>query len=219
VAGITYQWWKDTVAIPGATDTFYVSYGSGAYSVVLTDATTGCSSVTPKHSVYEFAIPPVPSILVTGPGQMAVSNYNPLCVIQWFKDGVPIPGANSIYLSHDGNANYTAMMFNPLHPACERMSAVVTISGIGTLMENAYSFNIYPNPNKGSFMLAFNSYIKGDMELRISNMLGAVVYEEHVQGTNETLEKQINVEYLQAGVYTITLVSGTNLISKKMIIN
>jgi Secretion system C-terminal sorting domain len=219
VDGISYQWWKDTVAIPGATDTMYVSFGSGAYSVVLTDAVTGCSSVTPKHSVYEFAIPPVPSVLVTGPGQMAVSNYNPLFVIQWFKDGVPIPGANGIYLSHDGNANYTAMMFNPLHPQCGRMSAVVTISGIGTIMENAYSFDLYPNPNKGSFVLAFNSYIKGDMEVRISNMLGAVVYQEQILGNNSSLEKQINLEHLQAGVYTVTLRSGTNLISKKMIIN
>ncbi len=68
---------------------------------------------------------------------------------------------------------------------------------------------IYPNPSTGSISIANTSNID---ELKVSDMLGQVVYEAKPNNTNTTL--QLN----NAGVYFITLTSGTAVKTQKIII-
>lgn len=47
--GISYQWYLDSVAIPGATDSSLIALVSGDYSVMITDS-NGCSSVSAEYT-------------------------------------------------------------------------------------------------------------------------------------------------------------------------
>ena len=81
-------------------------------------------------------------------------------------------------------------------------------TGINTLSNNN-ALNIYPNPSTGIIQVSYTGNID---ELKVSNMLGQVVYEAKPNTTTTTL----NLD--NAGVYFITLTSGAAVKTQKIII-
>ena len=80
--------------------------------------------------------------------------------------------------------------------------------GIKTLNRQLI-FNISPNPSSGTISIAGNITID---ELKVSDMLGQIVYEAKPNATNTTLI------LTDAGIYFITLTSGTATSTKKVIV-
>ncbi|WP_460956908.1 hypothetical protein, partial [Spirosoma litoris] len=91
------QWYKDGTVIAGATATDYVATVAGMYSYSAVDATTSCSTSLCCPISIESCAPCVPAsytlcgtktsfTLTTGEGYTSV---------QWYKDGVAIPGATA----------------------------------------------------------------------------------------------------------------------------
>ncbi len=108
---LTYQWRKNGVAISGATATQLTlvnvqASDAGNYSVVVTDATGVASSRLAAVVVGHAAAPAFttqPQSRVFAPGEVvtlsaAVSGY-PQPTIQWYKQGVAIPGATDLTLT------------------------------------------------------------------------------------------------------------------------
>lgn len=102
--GLTYQWFKDGVLIPGATANNYtVSNGttanSGNYEVTITGS---CGTVTSQIATLTVVGGPV---ITTQPqatticggqnGSISVAAVGPGLTYQWLKDGAAIPGATS----------------------------------------------------------------------------------------------------------------------------
>lgn len=83
-------------------------------------------------------------------------------------------------------------------------------TGIKTLSANNEQITIYPNPSSGSLQVTYTSNID---ELKVSNMLGQVVYEAKPNTKNTTLQLD------NAGIYFITLTSGIAVKTQKIIIN
>lgn len=94
---------------------------------------------------------------------------------------------------------------------CEE-SAVNTIevdicSGI---LENGTAFfRIYPNPSKGELFVELSE--QGNYLLQITNILGAVIYEQHL---NESATLQL--DGIEAGLYTVTISDGTTILTRKL---
>jgi hypothetical protein len=98
-----YQWYRNSVLIPGAVSVSYTATTTGGYTVKVTDA-NGCSAITPSPLLVNVIgtaviVPLTPSTFcwggssllgtnVTGAGSSTVS-------FQWYFGGVPIAGANS----------------------------------------------------------------------------------------------------------------------------
>ena len=79
-------------------------------------------------------------------------------------------------------------------------------------------FNVFPNPNNGYFNIQIQTSQSEDININISNLVGQVVYSEKVSITN-SLNKWLDLSYLEKGVYTVTLENNNkSFMAKKVTI-
>jgi hypothetical protein len=75
-------------------------------------------------------------------------------------------------------------------------------------------FNIYPNPNKGSFSIAINSIENRTNTLQIKNSLGVLIFTYNFTGNNV----EINLPNISKGLYFLTVISENKQFQSKLII-
>ena len=104
---IVYQWYKNDVVIPGATDLTYTTSESGSYKIVVTQLTSGCTA-TSDAVVVEVRPEPVVTVtpdfdVICDGGQVllnaAVEGGVGEFSYVWYRNGVQIEGANLSYLN------------------------------------------------------------------------------------------------------------------------
>ena len=77
---------------------------------------------------------------------------------------------------------------------------------------------LYPNPNNGSFTLAYDLKKNNDAEVLIYDVTGKVVYKTSLDNLDNM--KQINTNNLHNGIYFIQLIHDKNLLwTDKLIIS
>jgi hypothetical protein len=74
-------------------------------------------------------------------------------------------------------------------------------------------FKMYPNPNKGNFIIDFSDLPGGGIKLKIVDLNGRTVYSDQLHG--ETISLSLD---LQAGIYLMTLESGNKTFVQKLVI-
>ena len=148
-AGLTYQWFKDGVAITGARGTSYVinnattASANASYTVVVSG--TCAPAVTSSPSVLTVAAKPLvtvePSNLDICPGtdgSISLTATGANLTYQWFKDGVAVPnGFNSTLnfpkYGYASNGQYycriVSNVFNPNNCPVTVQSRAVRVSG------------------------------------------------------------------------------------------
>ena len=142
-------------------------------------------------------------------------------VYVWFIDGVVVPGATS--------ATYTTdTLVNGQIVTCEVTSSEPCAaphtnmsSGITVLVTNGVqnvnilnNFMLIPNPNKGTFMVKGNIGAADNLSIKITDVLGQVVYTQTVQVHNGVVNEQVTLgSSLANGVYLINITSpaGSNV--------
>jgi hypothetical protein len=97
--GVTYQWYRDNFAIPGATANTHSATVAGVYTVVVTNTATGCSTLS-SASVVRIVAPPVATIsptgnitLCTGDSVLLSGSFGTGYTYQWKLGTVNAPGA------------------------------------------------------------------------------------------------------------------------------
>jgi PKD repeat protein len=88
-------------------------------------------------------------------------------------------------------------------------------TGISTVIKKNALFNIYPNPNTGSFTLEQNELTSDPREIKlyIYNMLGERVVEKNISPANK---QTIDINELSDGTYFVKLISDTDCYTKKI---
>jgi len=80
-----------------------------------------------------------------------------------------------------------------------------------------FTTTIYPNPNQGSFTLELNSLVPQNLNLVITNAIGARVYAENGVTFSGQLIKHINLD-IPSGVYFLSIEnSGKNVVQKFLV--
>jgi PKD repeat protein len=96
---------------------------------------------------------------------------------------------------------------------------VISSVGINELKQNDASFNLYPNPNNGTFNVILDpKYNDKPCDLVIYNMLGEIIYKTRFEA-NENLIKEIDLNNTPNGAYFIKLNTTKGSYSKKLIIS
>jgi sulfatase modifying factor 1 len=126
--GLSYQWRKDGVNIPGATSASYTATEAGTYSVVVTNL---AGSVTSRDAVISVPLPaitahPSGGVLVNGSASLSVSATGPGLSYQWRKDGVNIPGATSASYTATAAGIYSVVVTN-IAGSVTSSSAVISV--------------------------------------------------------------------------------------------
>ena len=79
-------------------------------------------------------------------------------------------------------------------------------------------FSMHPNPSKGVFILSLSQTESKDVNINITNILGQKVFSRSFKEYNENLKEEIDLTEFEQGVYLLNIVVGSDLISKKIII-
>ena len=144
-AGTTFQWAKNGVTLPGATNAVLTLAAAtlgdaGTYTVV---ASNGAASTTSNPATLTVNAPAgFAPVINTQPADVTVTNGTPIILslsasgtqplgFQWFKNGTPIPGATGIIFSIGSaqsadDGNYSAVVTNSAGTAASN-SAVVRV--------------------------------------------------------------------------------------------
>lgn len=91
--------------------------------------------------------------------------------------------------------------------------------GLTKLNASLSSVSIFPNPSNGSTNLVIQSQKSTETYLRITNLLGEVVYEKNISVGYGANTVNINTSSLKPGIYSLNLNSADGEISKKLVVN
>lgn len=86
--------------------------------------------------------------------------------------------------------------------------------------ENSSSLGvtIYPNPTTGLLNIDINNSNSNTLLIRIFNSVGNEIYSASENKSGKNYNKQIDLEGLANGIYTIQLSAGTDVVTQKLII-
>lgn len=197
--GFTYQWYRDGVAISGATNATYYAKLTGAHSVKLTNS-GGCSSYSNAISIYQLldnaggigcdGITVGPWACLNGGNTRTLkTGTGPGYTYQWKKNGVNIPGAVNFSYSTTLPGAYTCLV---TAGGCSRTTSTFTLG---------------PNP----VTLTANgptTMCTGSVSLSISYMYGTasgVTYDWKKNGVSFSAPNAGFYPASQTGSYTCTV--------------
>lgn len=131
---------------------------------------------------------------------------------QWIDcaNNSPIAGATALNYTATANGNYAVIM---AIGNCSDTSNCVSVTGIGIEENNfATKVNLYPNPNSGAFVIDLGANYE-DVSVVITDLAGRTVHAQNANNAN-----LIPVEFdSAAGMYIVTVVSGSNKASFQLI--
>ena len=127
-------------------------------------------------------------------------------------------------LCDDGSCDLPNGCGDPLYEeydasvTCSDPAACITLITTGIETYNIDEITIYPNPSQDVFNVEFNSLVSQDLELRIINVIGEVVYTVSLNEFVGEYTKQVNLSTYKSGVYFLEINTDNGLINKKLIL-
>ncbi|MDF2437677.1 MAG: hypothetical protein K0Q95_2053 [Bacteroidota bacterium] len=206
--------WNTSAVTPAIT----VS-NSGLYHVDVTNA--GCTS----SDTIMVTINPLPAIgfpaiaTLCAQGSAIILNASPAGGIFsggtevsgiTFDPGVAGPGSHPVL--------YTFTDANSCSNSFTQLINVNDCTGIEET-ENASSVEVYPNPSAGMFNISFVNVQFTDLLINVTDIQGKEVFTFREKNITGSYNKQINLEGLQKGFYSLRLTDGNEMIIRKLIIN
>ena len=80
------------------------------------------------------------------------------------------------------------------------------------------NLTIYPNPSRDIFNVTFTSEDIQDLEVRIINVVGEVVYTENLEQFVGEYTKAIDLATYTKGVYFLEITTNDGVVNKKLIL-
>ena len=208
--GATAQWYRNGVAIPGATGTGYSATTSGNYTCVTTSACDADTSnvihvmvnKNPKATITAGG----PTTFCAGGNVILTEIASPGCTYQWMKGGSTIAGATATTYTATTAGNYKCVVTKTL-TGCFKTSNVINVSvpckeGLPAgeageeVMASATDISVYPNPATDNIQVDFNFDFDGDV--KIFNQTGELMATHTASQLN-----LFDIHDLPAGVYIL----------------
>lgn len=91
----------------------------------------------------------------------------------------------------------------------------VSSGSVGIAEKQAATFTMYPNPATSELHLELASPMQGPAEIRILDVTGRVVYQQHIASNGAALNT-FDLHGLQRGHYRVVLTSPSGLMSQQL---
>jgi len=214
------------------TDETMGALSSGALTVDLTinDYT---ETITSTDTIEVYPTPATPVVSSAGgttiicPGDVVTLSSSTMSDnYQWYfiADGV----ADTTAISGATDPTYDATEWGGYYVVvtsdnnCSAVSAPLFFDcpiGTDDLPELQSSLEVYPNPNSGTFTLAFELTQNSDVRLSVVDILGQQVYENTLSDFSGFYKENISLERANAGMYIMQIQVGKHVSYKKFLVN
>ena len=77
---------------------------------------------------------------------------------------------------------------------------------------------IFPNPSRDIFNIEFTSLLRQDLEIRIINSIGEIVYIENLKNYIGQYKRQVNLKEYSKALYFLEITTNDGIINKKLIL-
>ncbi len=200
----SYQWKVDGTNTGANAPTFSAYAFANSFTVsCLFTSSAGCAVPhTIQSNIIHVTVSAQPHPVITSVDSLLSSDA--ATSYQWYYNGNPIAGANSQTYVADSSGTYRVEAFNA--DGCSGMSNSITVVLATNTVENISaqnSFTIYPNPNKGEFVLKFFENEKGECQLKVYDIGGRLVFENSFSVMKQQIPISLNT--LEKGVYFISV--------------
>ncbi len=183
--------------------------GAGGVWVTVTDA----NSCTASSNHINISVYSVSSVSIIRSGD-TLSTFGGTSY-QWIKNGVDISGATSPLFVATGPGQYAVRITDA--NGCISTSANVNITvGIDEVYFDK-DISVFPNPASGQFSIQYSGNKPTQFQLTLFNMMGESIKDEAVIFNSNGVQS-INIHGLSAGVYMLQMQSGSNRITRRIIV-
>ncbi len=208
----TFQWYlNDTTLMIGEVNDNLTINASGAYSVVETNQ-YGCNSLSANDTVIVYPIPASPNLIVNG----GFINSSATGNLQWYFNGVIIPGATQANLLYADTGLYTLSVTNSFGCINSSTINITTPNGIYQISNN-HVFSLYPNPVKNTLNISNSNAADIIVNIAITDINGANVYHENQVNLNST-PVSLDISNLGNGVYFVSIFNNQIRQQQKIVV-
>ena len=205
---------------------------AGSYTVVATDAATGCQNN--MNDAAEVTINPILTPVVTvvslSGNSIFINHTDTLmanatnigtgATYQWFINGFAVPGATSNMLVENNFNNHdvvscTVTSGGTCGGVASANSVTLTVInnvGVQQVVSADANVTVVPNPNKGTFTVTgtLGSNSNEEISLQLVDVLGHVVYTGKTTANNGVINEKVQISNTLAnGMYILNMSSET----------
>jgi hypothetical protein len=202
-----WQWYRDTLAMPGfVTPQIFVSQNGNYFVQLMNDV--GCQTNSQIIPLVFMNLPPMPTFWQSGNTlQTMMSGYS----LQWYFDGNPIPGENAQTLLVTQSGFYKLEARNSFQCASYSNDYYAQYTSIedGSFVKE---FTVFPNPTDDILNVRIESMYVDDFTIQILDMSGRVLMSEYVKAASGVNSYSFQLQDLSHGMYLIevTTLNGSS---------
>jgi PKD repeat protein len=199
--GYQYQWYMNGSPVFGAIDSSYtLTQGSGYYQVQISNS-FGCSFLTDSQYIHFHPTPNIPSVYQNGSNIIAVSQAP---ILQWYYEGQPIPGANTLTIPAAQNGYYYIMVTNTFGCTAISDSILITNAEINDLSLAEKTLKIYPVPASNVLNIDLQLQDSYYIQISVIEVSGKSVFSTQLF-TNKLSAYPINLDLFESGYYILQI--------------
>ena len=103
---------------------------------------------------------------------------------------------------------------------CLSDTSFFVVDWIHTSVEdfNIDRLSIYPNPSRDIFNIEFTSLLRQNLEIRIINSIGEIIYLENLENYTGEYSKAINLKEYSKALYFLEITTNNGVVNKKLIL-
>lgn len=223
-SGYKISWYQDSTYLSAYTDTFAYAHTSGNYYVKVQNQTTHCQAISGYTPIVESGTVPFSATIYydNSGNQLFLNPFLPTNQAEWYHDSMLVGGQTGGFLPNLGNGTYYVYVFPTGFRQCALLSNVFTLNlanGINETPGDVTNLNVFPNPNNGTFAINVNVLTPGNVSIKLTDMLGRVVYEKSLVNQTGEIKDNVNVSELAKNVYTLDVMTDKGHATKRVVID
>ena len=205
-----------TIAAGAGSQNILVNFDSAATSGIIRVAGSnqcGTGTASPDFTLTVHPIPDAPVITVNG---LLLTSSVP-SGNQWYYEGSPVAGATGqTYTVVNNTGYYTCMVTVNGCSSVNSNPVWVVITGKEEI--SAEHISIFPSPNNGRFSISITNVVTDSYSIEVYNPSGIKIFAIRNLVVNGFVNKEINMQPVAGGVYTVAVISARQTLYKKMVI-
>ncbi|MBA3647816.1 MAG: SBBP repeat-containing protein [Chitinophagales bacterium] len=213
---VTYKWLNNNAEVPGATSAMLTVSATGIYAVVEMNS-SGCSDTSLALMVSEN---PQATVNLGMDTTICDTASLTLDAGSGYRSYLWSTGASSQAIVVSAGNNYWVQVTdsNGCSGTDSIKVAVSICSGIADIL-NGSSFNIYPNPANGHFILSLSNATNEHIKVQLENILSQVVMDIYEGESGKNFTREVNASQLPSGVYNVKISMGNESLIRKLILD